>query len=361
MAKRTKTSYYDFADTIDIDAFEEAIGFDVMEQRGDEDVGKCPDLWGLHAHGDTTGKFAINREKKVWHCFVCEGGNLLSLAMSWLDADEDEATEWLLQFAGDPRTDSEFVDDFFKLLYKHEEKKAERMPYFNAHVLDQFLTLEDSIAHKILTEFRMERAIDKRIMGEFQIGCSKFHKKVAPFKGGEKIDEDYYGPCIVLPHWWGGKLVGWQHRWVDHPDTPKWLGKYTNTSDFPKQTTLYNFDRAIKRAQPVIVVESVPTVLFLESHGYSAVSSFGSSIKSPQIRLLEHFDQVIIAPDNDKAGREFATKISKRIKSAWILPSVAKGPGADIGDFCQCGDPGTALDNYMGFLKEPDHLGLGDN
>src|SRR5579859_5042262 len=102
MRTRKIPRYAAFADDIDIDDLEEAIGFEVMRTHRDEDIGKCPDYWGLHANGDTTGKFAINRDKKVWHCFVCEGGSLLSLAMAHLDtSSEEDATEWLYQFASD--------------------------------------------------------------------------------------------------------------------------------------------------------------------------------------------------------------------------------------------------------------------
>ena len=79
VVKRKTPKFSAFVDDIDIDAFEEQIGFDVLRTHRDEDIGQCPDYWGLHAHGDTTGKFAINREKKVYHCFVCGGGSLLSL------------------------------------------------------------------------------------------------------------------------------------------------------------------------------------------------------------------------------------------------------------------------------------------
>src|SRR5208282_2600155 len=270
-----KLKYYDFADSIDVDAFEEAIEFDVLSQHNGEDIGKCPDLWGLHSHGDQTGKFAINREKKVWHCFVCEGGNLLTLAMAWLDdADEYVATEWLYQFAkGDSRPDADFVADLKNLLDRYEAKGAERLPYFNERVLDKF------IAGQTTAEFetwRRERGISLETAVWHSLGYSDNQKKPAPMKGGEKIDDDYFGPCIIIPHFWAGRLVGWQHRWLNFGvDTPIWLGKYTNTGDFPKGETLYNYDLAIKAEEPVIVVESVPTVLFLETLGIPAISTFG--------------------------------------------------------------------------------------
>lgn len=355
MSKKTTVKYADFADSIDMDSFEAAIGFEVMATDGEEDIGKCPDLWGMHKHGDTTGKFAINREKKVYHCFLCGGGNLLSLAMEWNELDEDDAADWLRQFAhGDTRSDAEYYEHFKDFLAARY--KAEKMPYFNAHVLEQF-------EHRYV-RFFAERGISDEVFDRFKLGYGAHHKKPAPMRNGEKIDDDYYGPCIVFPHVWSGQLVGWQHRWLDHgKNTPKWLGKYTNTSDFPKHTTLYNYDEAIKRNGPVIVVESVPTVLFLESYGYHAVCSFGAGIKEEQLQLLRRFDHVLVAPDNDKPGHEFATTISDyldRWTNVEVLPYFGK-EGEDIGDLATYIEPqdiSEALEIVMKETEAPDVMGL---
>jgi hypothetical protein len=360
-----KLEYKDFVDSIDLDAFEEAIEFDPIEHKNGEDIGYCPDLWGLHKHGDSTGKFAINREKRVYHCFVCGGGTLLSLAMEFCDCEEETATEWIYQFAhGDVRTDTEFVEDFMKLLDVYKEKKGDRMPYFNEHVLSQF----DSRYHApdrehTSTPWYADRCISEEVQQEFRLSYGREHKKVAPIRGGEKIDVDYHGPCIVFPHFWEGRLVGWQHRWLNHgKDTPKWLPKYTNTSDFPKSHTLYNYDRAIKNLDNrVIVVESVPTVLFLASMGLTAVATFGSGAVESQLCLLRRFQGgVIISPDNDAPGEKFAKAARdylERYVDVTVLFPVELGEGADLGDYAQTRDP---VGNLYDHIEEggQDNLGL---
>lgn len=358
---RHKLEYKDFVDAIDIDAFEEAIEFEPLEHRNGEDVGYCPDLWGLHKHGDSTGKFAINREKRVYHCFVCGGGTLLSLAMEFSHSDEETATEWLHQFArGDTRTDTEFVEDFMKLLDTYQEKRGDRMPYFNEHVLSQFdpayhpLDLDD-----VPISWYEGRGISEEAQQNHRLCYGKHHKKVAPIRGGEKIDDDYYGPCIVFPHFWEGRLVGWQHRWLNHgKDTPKWLPKYTNTSDFPKTQTLYNYDRAIKQpGDRVVVVESVPTVLFLASMGVTAIATFGSSVVESQLRLLRRFQGgVIIAPDNDAPGEKFAQGAQsylERYVDVTVLDPVELGEGSDLGDYMSTDDPvGNLYDHLEGGIQD---------
>lgn len=358
-----KLEYRDFVDSIDIDTFEEAIGFTPLEHRNGEDIGYCPDLWNLHKHGDTTGKFAINREKRVYHCFVCGGGNLLSLAMEFGEFDEESATQWLYTFAhGDTRSDTEFIDDFMKLLDDYQEQKGDRMPYFNEHVLKQFdsdyhpLDLDGSVVH-----WYENRGISEDIQQASQLCYGAYHKKVAPIRGGEKIDNDYFGPCIIFPHLWEGRLVGWQHRWLNHGiDTPKWLPKYTNTSDFPKSQTIYNYDRALKKADEVVLVESVPTVLFLESMGIPAIASFGSGITEGQLRLLRRFDRVLVAPDNDKPGEKFAKTAQgylERYIDVVVLKSVDLQEGADLGDYMKTDNPVGNLYDHLELAQE-DILGI---
>ncbi len=359
MSKRSRHNlhYLRFVDSIDVDQFEAAINFVPFEHRKGEDVGHCPDVWGLHKHGDTSGKFAINREKKVYHCFVCGGGTLLSLAMEYFGMNEEDATHALYEFTReDMRTDSDLIEDLKAKLREDDQRKADKVPFFNERVLDQF----DKAGADIFG-YCTDKGIAPEIAWEFKVGYHKHYKKASPIRGGDKIDDDYYGPVIVFPHFWDEKLVGWQHRWLNYgKDTPKWLPKYTNTSDFPKSETLFNYDRArldTRRGKAVIIVESVPTVLFLESFGYPAVSTFGSGITDGQIKYLSRLESgVIIAPDNDSAGHKFECNavdaLIDRIPLT-ILPPVDGQEGADLADLWGNKNPGEALEVALQSGHEP--------
>lgn len=355
----SKLRYNEFADQIDIDALEAAIGFDIIDQQGANDVGHCPLPHGLHKHGDTTGKFAIHREKMVYHCWVCGGGNLLSLAMEVNDMDVDTATKWLYQFAhGDTRTDQEFAE-FFESLIAPEEKPTLSMPYFNPRVLDKF---DDD------TYWFNTRGISNEVIERHNLRYSNVTMKPAPVRQRngvrEKIDDDYYGPAAIFPHYWKSQLVGWQNRWMNwdakHIKTPKWLAKYTNTTEFPKKDTLFNFDCAIVADEPVIVCESCPTVLFLESNDIPAVSYFGGSINETQLKLLRRFQKgVILAPDNDEVGNTFvkdATEYLERFIEVKVLPPVPGKAGSDLGDFAD--KPFCELREFLALAKDPDPLNI---
>src|SRR5208282_6664038 len=101
------------------------------------------------------------------------------------------ATEWLHKFAvKDIHTDSQLIDDVAKLLDDYEERKGDRMPYFNAHVLSQF---HNKGEENELFEWAATRGISDEVVVSHQLGYSDSHKKLAPLRSGEKIDDDYFG------------------------------------------------------------------------------------------------------------------------------------------------------------------------
>lgn len=334
-----KIRYSEFANRIDVDAFEEAIGYEVTYQKtnkhGDtEDIGHCPDPWGLHKSGDSTGKFAINREKRIYNCWVCDGGSLLSLAMATRDLNEQDAADWLYQFtSAEDVSDEGFMSEIEAILAV-EKKQKPVWPYFNPKVLDKWI---QNLPH--LAEWLEDRGISDDVAVIHKLGFD-------PKATRRSSKGDYTGPCIYFPHFWNDRLVGWQQRWLGD-DLPKHVKKYTNTDDFPRHETIYNYERVYLSPRPIIVVESVPTVLYLASAGLPAVATFGSSVTPEQVRLLRRCQQgVVLAPDNDPAGRKWVESDSDprsrriplaselaRFVSTQVLPPVGNlNSSQDLGD-----------------------------
>lgn len=324
MAKLTK--YRDIVDRIDIDAFEDAIGFIPNLRKENNDIGQCPDLWGLHKHGDRTGKFAIERVKKVYNCWVCGGGSILSLVMHKMEIDEQAALDWLSQFAGEHKDDDEFADEIEQLLTQDERRRNPVLPWFNEAVIEE---PAKNIAEQ--ADWLQERGISAQVARKHKLGYEASRVRRSS-KG------DYQGPAIIFPHYWSGRLVGWQERWLDD-SRPKYIPKYTNNSDFPRQLTLYNYENVLLSPDPIVVVESVPTVLFLESHGYPAVATFGSNVSPEQMAYLRRFQQgVILSGDADKPGEKFVNELAEYlerfidVKVAPFVEDPEVGSGSDLGD-----------------------------
>lgn len=355
-SQQNKLRYEDFWDEINVDLFEEAIGWSPEHTHNDNDVGFCvfPEN---HSHGDTTGKFAIERNMRVYNCWACGGGSLLSLAMELKDLDVDEATQWLYQFCEvDARSDAEFVDDFLDA-FRDAEKRIATLPYFNERVLDRF-------DQPVPADWLIERGISAEVATEYGVRYSESIRRPSPTGGYYAEAPDYCGPGIILPHYWQGRLVGWQTRWLDDEHRPEWLPKYTMTSDFPKETTIYGWDQ-VQTSEAIIVVESVPTVLFLRTYGYNAVATFGSNVNDAQMRLLRRFPQVVLAADNDKPSKESGTPAGIKWRRAltdylknytqvmWVPLVGRKGSNDDLGDLVKERLPQRALDDHLSRMYDP--------
>jgi DNA primase len=305
-----RQKYSDFVDRLDVDALEEALGFDVLYQDGKgNDVGYClfPEN---HSHGDTTGKFAIHRESKVYNCWVCGGGSLLSLVMEFKGWDSETAVEWLTQFVGDQRPDKNFVEDFLLAFARDSQKRVETLPYFNPRVLDQW---------EPAYRYAEEQGLNNQVVDTYGIKYAANMVKASPRRGKFADDEDYVGPAYIFPHYWNERLVGWQCRWLDE-DRPEWVKKWTNTDDFPKSETLYGWDR-FPGGSSRVVVESVKTVHRFADNHMACLSTFGDSVSDEQIRLLRRYKILLLCPDNDKAGRSWLAKLYHSLNR--FVPEIA--------------------------------------
>lgn len=362
MAQR-RLKYSEFWDRINVDSFEEAIEWTPEYSHNDNDIGFCP-FPENHSHGDTTGKFAIQREKRVYNCWVCGGGSLLSLVMELKDFDLETATEWLFQFTDeDDRSDTEFVDDFLDA-FRDVQVRSDTLPYFNERVLEKFndpIALSEMPVYvdghlATLIPWTWDRCVSDEVVERYDVRYSANNYRPSPGKGKFADEPDYEGPAVIFPHHWQGCLVGWQARWLD-PDRPEWVPKYTMTTDFPKETTIYGWDQLEAIDQPTVIVESVPSTLFIESMGYPSVATFGSSVNEAQMRLLRRLTGgVILARDNDEAGVKWErslTEYLKRYIRVWHLPIVSDEAGADIGDLASTDSPREEVEALISRAYEP--------
>lgn len=318
----TNLRYLDFYKQIDVDAVFDELGWIPEEDDGVEMKGFCFDAWGLHKHGDTTGKFAFNREKVVGNCFVCQGFTLQALVMAINNLDYQEATNWLFKFTKPSQKSSEEFYEQVSRLLNSSEPETKPMPFFNELVLDQWHP-DDPLDY----EWFSERNISSAVVDHFKCG---FNPQA---KSHHSKKEVYQGRAIILPHFWNKKLVGWQHRWLD--ERPNWVPKYENTSSFPRDRTVWGYDFCKVQDHQPIIVESVPTALMLISEGYPAIATFGASVSDAQIKLLRVFSQgILLARDNDEAGRVWEDKIiSGLVRYVPILGvDPVKGSGNDLGD-----------------------------
>lgn len=269
----------------------------------------------------TTHSFVLDDNLVTGNCFVCGGGNILSLIRRLRPeiASDEDALRYAEQFA-DLNREVNLVAKIQSIL--HPDDEEEELPDLPSDNLFQYRKIHP---------YLYERGISKSVITEMQVG----------------FDEEHLG--ITIPHFFMGKLVGMQRRHLAElsdgtfycprcSETDKRVPKYKNTSRFPKVNTLYGYDHMkqylAEQGGGVIVVESPFSVLKLKSLGFHKVVGTFGQFSREQSMLLIAVPVVYYWPDNDEAGLENAARAIEflgRLTNVKIVP-VVEGKKGDPGD-----------------------------
>ena len=249
----------------------------------------------LHSDQDRNPTASLNYQKLAYKCLGCgSSGGLLWFIATCRGETSVAARSWLEQTAGlgGQVLELDAMLRFLDAIYAKPE--VQPIPTFSEKLLDGW-----AYDHPYMTE---ARGVPEPTYKQFRLGW------------------DPSSDRVVIPHFWQGKLVGWQTRkmpveWRSSEWTPllpradgearmdvhsgaPGSPKYHSSPDFPKDTTIYNYD---PRAREAVVVESMGTVLRLE-HLFHLEGTFGATVTEMQIKRLVKHDRVILWMDNDKAG-----------------------------------------------------------
>ena len=131
---------------------------------------------------------------------------------------------------------------------------------------------------------------------------------------------DYYRNRIIFPIYSDSmRLVGFGGRIISNDgNTPKYLNS-PDSKIFKKGRELfglYNKGENIRKKGLAILMEGYLDVLTAHKYGFNnSVASLGTALTNEQVELLKKYTQnVIIAYDNDSAGREAVVKASNILK-----------------------------------------------
>lgn len=239
-----------------------------------------------HSHGDQNPSASLQGENLLYNCWTYGGGDLFWL----LDIMEEGNKKNILKVLQELSTNQ--VSRGETILTEIESLLQEKTPSFSIPHYSESLLKNYPVPHPALYE---GRGIDPQVLLDFKVGFD--------------VDKQEH----FIPHFWQKKLVGWQRR---IQDDPRWTlsnspSKYKNSSGFPKEETLYGYDRV--KGESVLVVESVMSVL--KAHTYSrlvegqdkellenTICTFGAQMTQLQSEYLRKFKSVVLWYDNDKAG-----------------------------------------------------------
>jgi hypothetical protein len=339
------------AESLDLEAALVALEMDEVRRFRGEVWCHCP--LPDHPGRDATGtNFSLNEETFYWKCFTCDEGGGLPALVARLQGFEDvtdgdevadsawqQALRWLAPFSDEVGDDEQGRSGGRKRKRQNRQPKPTvparpALPSFAPGALSRY----EACPLGLLAKWHID---DPEVVREYGLRYDPEHERAG-----------YVGRAIIIPHVFEGRLVGYQERWLDD-DRPDHVPKYTNSQEFPKTETLYNWDRAreaSERGERVVAVESVMTVVRLACLAIPAAGTFGASLTDRQLRLLGRLRAgVALSFDNDppylnesgvlvtgagvKALRRVAGEL-RRSAPVWIVPRVAgaKGDLADLND-----------------------------
>jgi hypothetical protein len=257
----------------------DSLGVQVKRQIRDELIIACP-VGALHTDQDRNPTAALNFKKLLFNCLGCQSSGTILWFIATVRGDTtiDEARDWLMGEAGLTRAVG--LPDmlaFFDALYAEAARPP--MPVYSDRMLERW------------------EGIDGYILDDRQIPIDTAIRMRLCTDPDGYVDRLRTGPRAVIPHYWDGKLVGWQSRRLPcaNPGAPKYL----STPAFPRDETIYTDNPS---GDTLVVVES-PMSTLRHLHHQPMAGTFGAVVTDLQIQhLVRGRRKLIWFMDNDKAG-----------------------------------------------------------
>jgi hypothetical protein len=233
----------------------------------------------MHKHGDANPSASINVRNLVMNCFTCGGGSLMWWVAVMRGSTVANARAWLEKKKGPESRNLADLLAYFDSVFNPAREGTLPIPTYSEKILKPW-----RLIHPYMTEVR---GIPVDTLKHFNIGF------------------DMASNRVVIPHFWKGKLVGWQTRRITSDGTPKFL----NTPDFPKESTIWNY----QPGKPVVVTEAVISVLSKWHVMPNLETTFSAAASEKQLRLLSSHPRVILFYDNDEPGWMVTERIGEAL------------------------------------------------
>lgn len=290
----------------------EDLGVEIKRQTGDELQGRCPVHHLYKGRPSSRHSFYINVDTGLWHCFTCGARGNLPYLVTTLTSDPRairDVRQFLTQ-AGLDRLRKDEDDEY--------EVEADWSIYASFDKVPRLLLDSRGLDHYQSDRYGL-----------------RFNKHLE--SDGEHKRPDY--KCWIVPVMDAvGNLKGWQ---------AKQKGYFANVPEgLKKSESLFGFNYA--RSDTGLLVESPLDVVRFHSvykgDDINCIASYGASVSDFQIGLIRaKFDKLILAMDNDDAGRLEVDRLRGRTKKqqhakltgfrkrVWYLP-YSHTDAKDIGD-----------------------------
>jgi len=261
---------------------------------------------GIHVAGETnvevsfycpfhsnrhSASCSISKSSGAWLCFnpsCAESGTLLDLVKRIMHKNDFEAIRFI------SKSESEVLDNFEEVMKDMFEEKPDFVEFpqdvlSNLHT--EILESEDG------KTYFSSRGINLESINYFSLGYSAKQ-----------------GMVIVPVHSPDGIPVGLVGRSISDK-------KFKNSTNLPRNKTMFNIHRAKRIGDHVIVVESSFDAIRVHQAGFpNVVATLGGHVSQDNIKLLNrYFNKIIIMTDADRAGRELGYVLSNKLRNKDLL------------------------------------------
>jgi DNA primase len=234
---------------------------------------------------------SISKSSGAWLCFnpACgESGTLVDLVKKIMHKNDFEAIRFI------SKSEAEVLDNFEEVMNDMFEEKPDFVEFpqdvlSNLHT--EILESEDGKA------YFSSRGINLESINYFSLGYSAKQ-----------------GMVVVPVHSPDGIPVGLVGRSISDK-------KFKNSTNLPRNKTMFNIHRAKRIGDHVIVVESSFDAIRVHQAGFpNVVATLGGHVSQDNIKLLNrYFNKIIIMTDADKAGRELGYVLSNKLRNKDLL------------------------------------------
>ena len=288
----------------------------LSKRSGANLFGLCP------FHSEKTPSFSVSPDKQIYHCFGCgKGGGVINFIMEIENLSFPEAVDFLAKRVG-MQVPEESND--------RESQRRARMLALNKDAARFFYEQLSTPSAQRARDYMQKRRIGPATAKNFGVGFApdswdslekamrrKGYSDQELFEAGlvrrGKSGSGFYDtfrdrlmfPVIDVR----GNVIGFSGRILGDGE-PKYMNS-PETLVFNKSRNLFALNLAKKsKSGYIILAEGNIDVVSMHQAGFdSAVASLGTSLTPEQARLLSRYtDQVIIAYDNDGAGKKAAQR-----------------------------------------------------
>jgi hypothetical protein len=294
------SSIYEALELLDLEGWLETNNTSSIKKAGGDErrIEVCPKCL------DNRHKLYVNVQKKTWICFNCDWGrgktSIIDFLASVSNKLKSEIYSELLKTVIPSDTTSLVtkLEDIFNETpncnFNIPEPKEIELPGTN--------NWNSLTTHPVLN-YAYSRGLTPEMVSYLQL---RYSDKLPTSKGYEVT-----GPWLLFPVFFGKKAVAWQGRRVGSNKDPKYFGN-ANIKEWlwPLSDLFFQF----YKNKTVILTEGVFDALGFLSVGIPALCTFGKSLSSMQLQLLQelHPSEVAFAWDLDayKSTLNIVDKVS---------------------------------------------------